>query len=79
MTKIKATEVLKREATVNEKTWRRIDALIEILGHEGLIDAYIRAEEDQHCNDILDYIVQAHDLASEVPDYEGNLAESEED
>ena len=56
----------KKEATVNEATFAKYDAVKEILGADGLLDELIRAMDDQEANENIDFIIQMHDLSSQI-------------
>lgn len=54
------------EGTSDQKLWKAIDKLKEILGAEELVDQLCQAMSDDDLKDNLKFIVRMNDLNSEI-------------
>lgn len=54
------------EGTSDQKLWKAIDSLKEILGAEKFVDQLCQAMSDDDLKDTLKFIIRMNDLNSEI-------------
>jgi hypothetical protein len=54
------------EGISDQKLWKAIDKLKEILGAEELVDQICQAMSDDDLKDTLEFIIRMNDLKSEI-------------